>query len=137
MEYIYYSTTCPVTTGTYPDKLGCTPVDYGRETYIPGIPFEVWGHIIYSKPLSQEEVNKYRLLLKPIKMKVEFTLENEQVVSLYKLLQAWKQCKDSYGNHPFKSYNMNKMFSIIMQSGSFHTINKQSDSFLASANIKD
>lgn len=62
--YKYYSTQRPVDIGTFPKPTGNTPdeiVNYNQRVPVEGGAFLAWGHITYTKPLTEKEAARYEL----------------------------------------------------------------------------
>lgn len=64
--YKYYSTQRPVDLMTYPkpkdnEPLEITNYDCNTRQRIPGEGIHAWGELIYTKPLTEKEMNDYEL----------------------------------------------------------------------------
>lgn len=62
--YKYYSTQRPVDIGTYPKPPHNAPDEIvNHDTRIPveGRPFQAWGHLTYTRPLSNQQMRDYEL----------------------------------------------------------------------------
>lgn len=128
MKYRYFSTERPVAPGTFPKKPGCEISNYPQKFYIDGMGFSAWGHIDYDEPLTDEEISQYELRPQAYEFDVRYTLTHEQICRLHKLLPSWQNYEDEKGKKPFADYDIEKLFKVIMQAGSFHTINKHIES---------
>jgi len=65
MGYKYYLTQRPPSIGTFPDKadgstIGLHCFDY--KEYVAEINRKAWGYVVYSKPLTQKEIDDYELI---------------------------------------------------------------------------
>ena len=58
---------------------------------------------------------------------VKFTPDNEQINRIHKLLLKWREYVAEDGTKPFAEYTIEKFFEVMMQSGSFHTVNTHID----------
>ncbi len=123
MKYRYYSTERPVAPGTFPKKPGCEISNYPQKFFIDKAAVHAWGHIDYNEPLTDQEIADYELKAEPFEFSVTFRVTNEQVGRLHKLLPEWQNWESEDGGKPFKDYDIEKLFNVIMQTGSFHTIN--------------
>ena len=128
MMYRYFSTQRPVSPGTFPKKLGCVISDYPQKIYIDGMGFSAWGHIDYDEPLTDEEVKNYELKPAKYEFNVKFNPENEQMVRIHSLFKRWCEYVKEDGSKPFADYTIEQFFEVMMQVGSFHTINRQIES---------
>lgn len=66
--YKYYSTQRPVDIGTFPKPKGNAPdeiVNYDQRVPVEGGAFLAWGHLTYTKPLTEREAADYELRLAP------------------------------------------------------------------------
>lgn len=122
--YRYYSTQRPVAPGTFPKKKGCEISNYPQKFYIDGTGFYAWGHIDYLEPLTDAEAAEYELKPEKYTFNVKLSPNNEQVGRIHKLLVSWREYVAEDGTKPFADYTLEKMFEVMMQSGSFHTINR-------------
>ncbi|MGM9608169.1 MAG: hypothetical protein ACI3XJ_11750 [Oscillospiraceae bacterium] len=62
--YKYYSTQRPVDIGTFPKPKGNAPdeiVNYDQRIPVEGGAFLAWGHLTYTKPLTEQEAADYEL----------------------------------------------------------------------------
>lgn len=62
--YKYYSTQRPVDIGTYPKPPHNTPdeiVNYEGRVPVEGGTFQAWGHLTYTRPLTEREMADYEL----------------------------------------------------------------------------
>lgn len=64
--YKYYSTQRPVGPGTFPKPFENEPdeiINYDCDQRIPieGEPFSAWGHLVYTRPLTKDEMEDYEL----------------------------------------------------------------------------
>lgn len=57
----YYSTQRPVTPGSYPTAGAVSIENYPDKRYCEDIDREAWGHIIYDRELTEQEVSDYEL----------------------------------------------------------------------------
>lgn len=63
-EYKYYSTQRPVDIGTFPKPAGNAPdeiVNYDKRVSVEGGAFLAWGHLTYTKPLTEKQAADYEL----------------------------------------------------------------------------
>ncbi len=124
MKYRYFSTQRPVAPGTFPKKPGCEISNYPQKFYIDGMGFDAWGHIDYDEPLTDAEVKDYELQPARYEFSVKFNPDNEQMGRIHKLFKRWCEYVAEDGSKPFADYTIEKFFEVMMQSGSFHTINR-------------
>lgn len=122
--YRYFSTQRPVAPGTFPKKPGCEISNYPQKIYVDGTGFSAWGHIDYTEPLTNAEVQEYELQPERREFTVRFTPDNEQIGRIHKLLLTWREYVAEDGTKPFADYTVEKFFEVMMQSGSFHTMNR-------------
>lgn len=122
--YRYYSTERPVSPGSFPKKQGCEIENYENKTFIPSIGFSAWGHIDYLEPLSDKEVKEYELKSTRWEFSVKFNPNNEQMEKIHKLFIEWCKYVAKDGTKPFENYTLEKFFEVMMQSGSFYTMNR-------------
>lgn len=120
----YFSTQRPVAPGTFPKKPGCEISNYPQKIYIDGSGFSAWGHIDYNEPLTVTEVKKYELQPEKLEFSVRFTPDNEQIERIYRLYKKWCNFIAEDGTKPFTDYTLEKFFEVMMQFGSFHTMNR-------------
>lgn len=62
--YKYYSTQRPVDIGTFPKPPHNVPdeiVNYDQRVPVEGGAFLAWGHLTYTKPLTEKQVSDYEL----------------------------------------------------------------------------
>lgn len=62
--YKYYSTQRPVAPGTFPTPARNAPdeiVNYDQRVPVEGGAFLAWGHLTYTKPLTEKQVSDYEL----------------------------------------------------------------------------
>lgn len=62
--YKYYSPQRPVAPGTFPKPKGNAPdeiVNYDQRVPVEGGAFLAWGHLTYTKPLTEKQVSDYEL----------------------------------------------------------------------------
>ena len=62
--YKYYSTQRPVDIGTFPKPAGNAPdgiVNYDKRVLVEGGSFLAWGHLTYTKPLTEKQAADYEL----------------------------------------------------------------------------
>ena len=62
--YKYYSTQRPVDIGTFPKPAGNAPdeiVNYDKRVPVEGGAFLAWGHLTYTRPLSEKDMADYEL----------------------------------------------------------------------------
>lgn len=62
--YKYYSTQRPVDIGTFPKPAGNAPdeiVNYDKRVPVEGGAFLAWGHLTYTKPLTEKQAADYEL----------------------------------------------------------------------------
>ena len=62
--YKYYSTQRPVDIGTFPKPAGNAPdeiVNYDQRVPVEGGAFLAWGHLTYTRPLSEKDMADYEL----------------------------------------------------------------------------
>ena len=62
--YRYYSTQRPVDVGTFPKPPRNAPdeiVNYGQRVPVEGGAFQAWGHLTYTKPLTERQISDYEL----------------------------------------------------------------------------
>ena len=62
--YKYYSTQRPVDIGTFPKPPHNAPdeiVNYDQRVPVEGGAFLAWGHLTYTKPLTDKQVSDYEL----------------------------------------------------------------------------
>lgn len=62
--YKYYSTQRPVDIGTFPKGPGNAPdeiINYDSRRPVEGGAFLAWGHLTYTKPLTEQEAARYEL----------------------------------------------------------------------------
>lgn len=85
------------------------------------------GHIDYTEPLTNAEVQEYELQPEKREFTVKFTPDNEQINRIHKLLLKWREYVAEDGTKPFAEYTIEKFFEVMMQSGSFHTMNTHID----------
>ena len=67
--YKYYSTQRPVDIGTFPKPPHNAPdeiVNYDRRIPVEGGAFLAWGHLTYTRPLTEKEVSDYELRPAPV-----------------------------------------------------------------------
>lgn len=124
MKYRYYSTQRPVAPGTFPKKKGCEISNYPQKLYIDGTGFSAWGHIDYDEPLTDAEVAEYELNPEKYTFSVKLSPDNAQIGRIHKLLLNWREYVAEDGTKPFADYTLEKMFEVMMQAGSYHTINR-------------
>lgn len=120
----YFSTQRPVAPGTFPKKPGCEISNYPQKIYIDGSGFSAWGHVDYNEPLTVAEVKKYELQPEKLEFSVRFTPDNKQIERIYRLYKKWCNYIAEDGTKPFTDYTLEKFFEVMMQSGSFHTMNR-------------
>lgn len=120
----YFSTQRPVVPGTFPKKSGCEISNYPQKIYIDGSGFSAWGHIDYKEPLTIAEVKEYELQPERLEFSVRFTPDNEQIERIYRLYKKWCNYIAEDGTKSFMDYTLEKFFEVMMQSGSFHTMNR-------------
>lgn len=66
--YKYYSTQRPVDIGTFPKPPHNAPdeiVNYDRRIPVEGGAFLAWGHLTYTRPLTEKEASDYELWPRP------------------------------------------------------------------------
>ena len=136
MKYRYYSTQRPVAPGTFPKKPGCEISNYPQKIYIDGTGFSAWGHIEYDEPLTDAEAKEYELKPEPWKFNAEFSVDNEQMNRIHKLFVSWCGYVAEDGAKPFENYTLEKFFGVMMQAGSFHTINRHIENLEFELGIK-
>ena len=121
----YYSIQRPVTPGSFPKKPGCVISNYPEKFYVSSAAVNAWGHIDYTEPLTDAEIKNYELQPERYEFTVTYTVDHEQIRRLHALLPHWLDYVDEEtGNKPFTDYDLAKLFQVIMQAGSFHTINE-------------
>lgn len=62
--YKYYSTQRPVDIGTFPKPPRNAPdeiINYGQRVPVEGSAFLAWGHLTYTRPLTEKQVADYEL----------------------------------------------------------------------------
>ena len=62
--YRYYSTQRPIDIGTYPKNYFNQPIHmdiYAGRHQVPGESFQAWGAILYTQPLTEQEMRDYEL----------------------------------------------------------------------------
>ena len=62
--YKYYSTQRPIDLGTYPKSYFNRPIHmdiYPGRQQVPGEAFQAWGAIVYTQPLTEQELRDYEL----------------------------------------------------------------------------
>ena len=62
--YKYYSTQRPIDIGTYPKSYFNQPIHmdiYAGRHQVPGESFQAWGAILYTQPLTEQEMRDYEL----------------------------------------------------------------------------
>lgn len=123
MKFRYFSTQRPVAPGTFPKKLGCEISNYPQKIYIDGLGFYAWGHIDYNEPLNDTEIEEYELKPNKWEFTVKFNPDNEQLQRIYNLFLKWCEYIAEDGTKPFAEYTLEKFFEVMMQSGSYHTMN--------------
>ena len=67
--YKYYSTQRPVDIGTFPKPPRNAPdeiVNYDRRIPVEGGAFLAWGHLTYTRPLTEKEASDYELRPAPV-----------------------------------------------------------------------
>ena len=67
--YKYYSTQRPVDIGTFPKPPHNAPdeiVNYDRRIPVEGGAFLAWGHLTYTRPLTEKEASDYELRPAPV-----------------------------------------------------------------------
>ena len=57
----YYSTMRPVSLGTYPKKGVEDIANYDEKTWVEAIQHNAWGELLYSRELSDDEMESYEL----------------------------------------------------------------------------
>lgn len=124
MKYRYYSTERPVAPGTFPKKPEFEISNYPQKLYVDGTGFSAWGHIDYNEPLTDVEVQEYELKPEKLEFSVKFTPDNEQIGRIHKLFVKWCECVAEDGTKPFTDYTIEKFFDVMMQSGSYYTMNR-------------
>lgn len=63
-RYQYYSTQRPVDLGTYPKSTENSMIDftnYDKRIPVEGGAFRAWGHLTYTKPLTEKQASDYEL----------------------------------------------------------------------------
>lgn len=63
-RYKYYSTQRPVDIGTFPKPSHNAPdeiVNYDRRIPVEGSTFQAWGHLTYTRPLTEKQAADYEL----------------------------------------------------------------------------
>lgn len=58
-------------------------------------------------------------------MTVTFTLYEDEIKRLERLLAFWQQYESPDGTYPFKDWDIEKLFQTLMETGSRHTINQK------------
>lgn len=86
--------------------------------------FQRGGHIDYNEPLTDVEVQEYELKPEKLEFSVKFTPDNEQIGRIHKLFVKWCEYVAEDGTKPFTDYTIEKFFEVMMQSGSYHTMNR-------------
>lgn len=86
--------------------------------------FQLGGHIDYDEPLTDAEVKEYELKPARLEFSVRFNPDNQQMGRIHKLFVEWCKYVAEDGTKPFADYTLEKFFEVMMQSGSFHTMNR-------------
>lgn len=61
------------------------------------------------------------------RVKVEYLLSDEEVERLERLLPDYKNYPGEKGDYPFKNWDIEKLFSALMEMGCAHDINNRLD----------
>jgi len=63
--------------------------------------------------------------VKYAEMTVKYLLNEKEITRLERLLTFWQQYESPDGTHPFKDWDIEKLFQALMETGSSHIIDKK------------
>jgi len=63
--------------------------------------------------------------VKYAEMTVKYLLNEKEITRLERLLAFWQQYESPDGTHPFKDWDIEKLFQALMETGSSHIIDKK------------
>lgn len=63
--------------------------------------------------------------VKYAEMTVKYLLKEEEINRLERLLAFWQQYESADGTHPFKDWDIEKLFQALMEAGSSHIIDQK------------
>ncbi len=103
--YKYYSTQRPVDIGTFPKPPHNAPdeiVNYDKRVPVEGGRFLAWGHLTYTKPLTEKEAADYEL--RPAPRNVElWRNDNDRAIPIaQQMKEAQKKVEANRDNHTHK-----------------------------------
>ncbi len=103
--YKYYSTQRPVDIGTFPKPPHNAPdeiVNYDKRVPVEGGAFLAWGHLTYTKPLTEKEAADYELRPAPRNAEL-WRNDNDRAIPIaQQMKQAQKQVEANRDNHTHK-----------------------------------
>ena len=95
--YKYYSTQRPVDIGTFPKPPHNAPdeiVNYDRRIPVEGGAFLAWGHLTYTRPLTEKEASDYELRPAPVISELSRKSEDRPL----SIARQMKEAEASRGN---------------------------------------
>ena len=63
--------------------------------------------------------------VKYAELTVKYLLNEKEITRLERLLAFWQQYESPDGTHPFKDWDIEKLFQALMETGSSHIIDKK------------
>lgn len=63
--------------------------------------------------------------VKYAELTVKYLLNEKEITRLERLLAFWQQYESQDGTHPFKDWDIEKLFQALMETGSSHIIDKK------------
>ena len=103
--YKYYSTQRPVDIGTFPKPPHNAPdeiVNYDRRIPVEGGAFLAWGHLTYTKPLTEKEASDYELRPAPVISELSRKNDNRPLSIAQQMKEAGALAEASQGDPIYK-----------------------------------
>ena len=99
--YKYYSTQRPVDIGTFPKPPHNAPdeiVNYDRRIPVEGGAFLAWGHLTYTRPLTEKEASDYELRPAPVISELSRKNDNRPLSIAQQMKEAGALAEASQGD---------------------------------------
>lgn len=109
--YKYYSTQRPVDIGTFPKPPHNTPdeiVNYDQRIPVEDGAFLAWGHLTYTKPLTEKEASDYELRPAPINSEIWRKSDNRPLTIAQQMKEAAKLAEADRGAPTHKKNSPNR-----------------------------
>ena len=103
--YKYYSTQRPVDIGTFPKPPHNAPdeiVNYDRRIPVEGGAFLAWGHLTYTRPLTEKEASDYELRPAPVISELSRKNDDRPLSIAQQMKEAGALAEASQGDHIHK-----------------------------------